>query len=682
MVISTGCSAGADAIGEAFWAIQAGQADCMLAGGSDSAISYGAFAAFCVLGAMSTRNEKPGQASCPYDRRRDGFVMAEGAGVVVLEERARALARNAHIYAEIMAFVSNSNSHHMTALPPDGAPLQQLIRQALGEAGITPAQLGYINAHGSSTLPNEAAETAAYKAVFGEDAYRIPISATKSMIGHTQGAASAIETVVTALVLERQVIPPTINQEEPDPMCDLDYVPNVARHAAVDVALTHSSGFGGVNNLLLLSQADWRERQSPASVRKTTVVHQTERRVVITGLGVVAPNGSGKEAFWHATSSGISGIKPIERYPSSDLPISVAGEVSNFIAREYIERKLINRTDRATHFVLAAAQEALRDSNIVLGQENPQRVGAVIANTFGGVEYLAEQSHALYTRGPRYMSVYTAIAWLQVANVGQISIRHGIQGYCKTPVNDMAGGLDALGVAYRAIQRNAADILLAGGGEAPLYPIILQVLAQGNYAATGDDPHAYRPFDRRAAGLLVAEGAGICILEEYEHARRRGAGIYGEIVGYGQTNDAHGLVNPSPDGTHYARAIQLAMQEGNVHPEDIAYFSLDGRAVPTSDQGEAEALHLVFGSYLERLAVSVPRTVLGHSYAAAGTLDAITALLALEHGLIPPTINCEEPDPRYGLNLVQGEARRLSGSVVLLGGRAIGGSNVVVALQN
>ncbi len=262
MVIATGCSAGADAIGEAFWAIEDGQADCMLAGGSDSAISYGAFAAFCVLGAMSTRNEEPEQASCPYDRRRDGFVMAEGAGVVVLEERERALARNAYIYAEMIAFISNSNSHHMTALPPQGAPLQQLIRQALNEAGIMPAHLGYINSHGSSTPPNDAAETAAYKAVFGEDAYRIPISATKSMIGHTQGAASAIETVVTALVLERQVIPPTINQEEPDPLCDLDYVPNVARRAAVDVALTHSSGFGGVNNLLLLSRADWRERQS------------------------------------------------------------------------------------------------------------------------------------------------------------------------------------------------------------------------------------------------------------------------------------------------------------------------------------------------------------------------------------------------------------------------------------
>ena len=262
MVIATGCSAGGDAIGEAFWAIQDGQADCMLAGGTDSAISYGGFTAFCVLGSMSTSNQEPERASRPYDRKRDGFVMAEGAGVLILEERERALARNAHIYAEMIAFASNSNSHHMTALPPDGAPLQRLLRQVLEEAGITPARLGYINSHGSSTPTNEISETAAYKAVFGEQAYRIPISATKSMIGHTQGAASAIETVITALVLERQVIPPTINQEDPDPLCDLDYVPNVARRATIDVALTHSSGFGGVNNALILSRADWRDRQS------------------------------------------------------------------------------------------------------------------------------------------------------------------------------------------------------------------------------------------------------------------------------------------------------------------------------------------------------------------------------------------------------------------------------------
>jgi len=260
-VISTGCSAGADAIGQAFWAIQEGRTDRMLAGGSDSAIAYAGLACFCVLGALSTRNDDPQRASRPYDKERDGFVMAEGAGVLVLEERELALARNAHIYAELIAFTSNSNAHHMTSLPPDGSPLQQLLRQALDDAHISMYQLDYINSHGSSTPSNEPAETTAYKAVFGEHAYHIPISSTKSMIGHAQGAASAIETIVTALVLDRQIIPPTINQEYPDPQCDLDYVPNVARPAPVEVALTHSSGFGGVNTALVLVQPDWHDRQ-------------------------------------------------------------------------------------------------------------------------------------------------------------------------------------------------------------------------------------------------------------------------------------------------------------------------------------------------------------------------------------------------------------------------------------
>jgi len=259
-VISTGCSAGADAIGQAFWAIQEERADRMLAGGSDSAINATGINVFSVMKALSTRNDEPERASRPYDGQRDGFVTAEGAGVLLLEERDLALSRGAHIYAELISFTSNSNGHHMTTLPEDGVPLQYLLRQALEEAHITPDQLDYINSHGSSTRPNELAETAAYKAVFGQQAYCIPISSTKSMIGHSQGAASAIETIVTALVLDRQCIPPTINQQQPDPFCDLDYVANVARCADVNVALTHSSGFGGVNTALVLVRSDWMDK--------------------------------------------------------------------------------------------------------------------------------------------------------------------------------------------------------------------------------------------------------------------------------------------------------------------------------------------------------------------------------------------------------------------------------------
>jgi 3-oxoacyl-(acyl-carrier-protein) synthase len=405
------------------------------------------------------------------------------------------------------------------------------------------------------------------------------------------------------------------------------------------------------------------------------------RRVVITGLGVVAANGIGKQAFWDATRQGISGIQPISCFSTTDIHIGVAGQVNNFAANDYIDRKLANRTDRSTHYALAAVEQAVQDAELVLTDDNSQRVGAVIASTLGGIEYVVQQFQPLYERGLRGMSAYTAIAWLQVANVGQTSIRYGIQGYCKTPTHDTVGGLDALGMAYRAIQRGAADAIFAGGCEHLLEPSVLLTFARTGYCVLGDDPNAYRPFDRRAAGLILGGGAGICILEDYEHARQRGAAIYGEIVGFGQTNDAHGLRAPSSDGRYYARAIRLAMQEGNLSLRDIAYFSLDGRAIPSSDQGEAEALHMVFGNDLERLPVSVPRTMLGHSYGAAGTIDTITALLALRHGLIPPTINCEELNPDYDLNVVQQEAYPLLGSAVLIGGRGVGGANVVLAIK-
>jgi 3-oxoacyl-(acyl-carrier-protein) synthase len=409
------------------------------------------------------------------------------------------------------------------------------------------------------------------------------------------------------------------------------------------------------------------------------------RRVVITGLGVVAPNGVGQEAFWQAISTGQSGITPLD-FEESSKPIQVAGIVRNFVETEHLERKLIQRTDRMTHFALAALQEALFDAQIELAQEDPQRVGAVIANTMGGVNYVLQQLQNLYTRGPRFMSAYTAIAWLHVSNIGQTAIRYGIQGYCKTPVNDTTGGLDALGIAYTAIQRGSADVLLTGGCEAFLHPFILMILSKQGQYITENDVHAYRPFDRRASGLILAEGAGICVVEEYEHAKRRNAPIYGEIVGYGQTNDAHGLVAPSSDGTRYAKAICQALQQGDISVQDVTYMSLDGRALPQSDRGEADALRLAFGTHLLEIPTSVPRTMFGHSYAAAGAIDAITALLALKYGLIPPTINCEELDPAYQMQLVRDTSRQISktrqsSQVALVAGRGTGGVNSVLALK-
>lgn len=406
-----------------------------------------------------------------------------------------------------------------------------------------------------------------------------------------------------------------------------------------------------------------------------------ERRVVVTGLGVVAPNGIGSKSFWQSCLQGISGIKPLQRFPAEDLPIRFAGEVPAFVAESYLERKFVRRTDRVTHFARVAVEEALRDARLDLAREDPRRVGVVIANTLGGVEFVVKQIEALYTQGPRAMSAYTATAWLQVANVGQVALYHGLQGYSKTPVSDTVGGLEAMTLAASAIRRGVADIMLSGGSEALLHPFFLLIFGHSGLSAPGNDPRAYRPFDSRANGLVLAEGAGICILEEYEHARQRHAPIYGEILGSSSTHDACSPLQASSDSTYYARAMQLALRDARLQPEEIDYFHLDGRASPAADLAESAALRSVFGTRVAELPASVPRTMTGHAYAATGAWDTIATLLTLRHQQIAPTVNCEQPDPRHQLNLVRDQARPFTGSTALVGGRGLSGSNIVLALR-
>jgi 3-oxoacyl-[acyl-carrier-protein] synthase II len=248
----TACSAGSHAVGDSFRIIERGDADIMIAGGSEAAITPMAVAGFDALKALSTRNEEPAKASRPFDRDRDGFVLGEGAGIVILEEMEHALKRGAKIYAEVVGYGMSGDAYHITAPPPGGDGAIRAMRMTLRDAGITPDQVDYINAHGTSTPPNDRTETAAIRTVFGAHAYRLAVSSTKSMIGHLLGASGAVETVVTALTIRDQIIHPTINLENPDPDCDLDYVPGKARHASVRYALSNSFGFGGTNACILL----------------------------------------------------------------------------------------------------------------------------------------------------------------------------------------------------------------------------------------------------------------------------------------------------------------------------------------------------------------------------------------------------------------------------------------------
>jgi 3-oxoacyl-(acyl-carrier-protein) synthase len=283
------------------------------------------------------------------------------------------------------------------------------------------------------------------------------------------------------------------------------------------------------------------------------------------------------------------------------------------------------------------------------------------------------------------MSPHTALAWLHVANVGRVSVHYGLTGYSKAVINDTCGGLDALGLAYRAIMRGSADVLIAGGTEAPLHPCILRLLDLSPPFHGKGGSSSYRPFDIRADGLLIAEGAGICILEEYKHAIRRRAPIYGEIVGYAQTCSPCDLTPYSvPDVAAYIRALKLAVREAEMLPKDIACIFPDGRAVPAWDAIEAEAFREVFGSQFDSLACSVPRTQFGHSLAAAGALDTICALLALQQNVVPPTVNCETPNPDCcppGLVREPNAANRSPATGALVCARGLGGSHAVIALK-
>ncbi|HET8629386.1 MAG TPA: beta-ketoacyl-[acyl-carrier-protein] synthase family protein [Thermomicrobiales bacterium] len=408
-----------------------------------------------------------------------------------------------------------------------------------------------------------------------------------------------------------------------------------------------------------------------------------DRRVAITGLGVVAPIGVGKEAFWSAALAGASGVGPITLVDRPDLPVQVAGEVKDFVPTDHLPKKLVVRTDRNTHFAFAACTEALADAGLDLTREDKARVGLVMSSNYGGLNYYLNNLERLHQKGPSFVSAYMAIAWIPSAPVGQLSIFHGINGYTKTIINDAAGGLDAIGTAYRAVRRGECDVILAGGFEAALAEAALAGLATfPDLCRTAPDPAtAFRPFDTRRNGIVVGEGGALCILEEWERARARGAPIYAEVAGYAQTNDALDIHHVAADGAQYARALRLALAVGGLSPDDVDYVNADGRGTEEGDRGEAKALTRVFGDRLSRLPVSAPKSMVGNTLAGAGPLDLAFATLALRGRTIPPTINVAQQDPECPLDLVRDRPREAALDVALLGARSTGGANSALAIR-
>ncbi|SEF26542.1 act minimal PKS chain-length factor (CLF/KS beta) [Amycolatopsis pretoriensis] len=396
---------------------------------------------------------------------------------------------------------------------------------------------------------------------------------------------------------------------------------------------------------------------------------------VITGLGITAPNGLGKQQYWAAASAGTSGIGPVTRFDPARYPATLAGEIAGFRPEDLLPARLLPQTDRVTRLALVAAEWALADARVEPARLPEFEMGVITASTSGGFEFAQGELQQLWSRGSRYVSAYQSFAWFYAVNSGQISIRHGMKGPGGVVVSDQAGGLDALAQARRQI-RKGTSLIVSGAMDATLCPWGWAALwTSGLVSAAGDPSQAYLPFDPRACGHVPGEGGAIVIMESAEHARRRGAHVYGEVAGYGATFDARPGSGREPA---LRKAIELALADARTTPAEVDVVFADAAGTPAQDRIEAAAITAVFGP--RAVPVTAPKTMTGRLYSGAGPLDTATALLAMAEGVIPPTVNVE-PGPDHPLDLVVGTARPASLTTALVVARGYGGFNAAVVLR-
>ncbi len=404
------------------------------------------------------------------------------------------------------------------------------------------------------------------------------------------------------------------------------------------------------------------------------------RRVVITGMGVVSPVGVGVDAFWGAVSRGVSGIGRISRFDPAPFASQIAGEVRGFDPLAHLPRRDVVRTDPFIHYALAAAYEAIAAAKLQIDGQN-ERVGVSLGTSMGGISLLMTAAETLRQDGPGAISPYAMPGFLPNMAAGWVAMRTGSRGPIGSPSTACAAGNQAIGDAFRAIQRGEADAMLAGGTDALVQPIVLGCFCALRALSTrnGDPTGASRPFDRDRDGFVLAEGAGVLVLEEREMARARGAHIYAELAGYGLTADASHPTVPSTDGP--ARAITLALADAGLRPEDVDYVNAHGTSTLHNDANETKAIKRVFGPHAYRLAISSTKSMIGHLNAAAGAVESIATVLAIEKRLAPPTINQRTPDPECDLDYVPNVARPLEIRAAVADSFAFGGINAILAFR-
>ncbi|NJD37797.1 MAG: beta-ketoacyl-ACP synthase II [Geobacter sp.] len=407
------------------------------------------------------------------------------------------------------------------------------------------------------------------------------------------------------------------------------------------------------------------------------------RRVVVTGVGAVSPLGTGNQKNWEALVSGQSGIGPITRFDAGSLPVRIAGEVRDFEPEQFIDKKEVKKMDLFIQYAMGAAYFAMEDSGLQITEQNAERVGVLVGAGLGGLPTIEKYHTALLEGGYKKISPFFIPMLIINLAPGHISIKYGAKGPNLSSVSACATGTHSIGDAYHMIARGDADAMIAGGTEATVTPLgiggfaVMKALSDRN-----DEPQrASRPFDKGRDGFVMGEGAGIVVLEEYEAAKQRGAKIYAEVVGYGLTGDAYHMTAPAEGGEGAARCMKMALNNAGVNPDQVGYINAHGTSTPFNDLNETLAIKSVFGDHAYKLMVSSTKSMTGHLLGAAGGLEAVISCMVLDKGVVPPTINYEEPDPDCDLDYVPNTARDARVDYVMSNSLGFGGTNATLLFK-
>ncbi len=411
-----------------------------------------------------------------------------------------------------------------------------------------------------------------------------------------------------------------------------------------------------------------------------------DRRVVITGMGIISSVGNRVQEFWDSIINGRSGIAPVTRFDTTRYRTRIAGEVKNFNITDYMSEKEARRLDMFCHYAIAAADESIKDAGISPKLEgmDPTRVGVIVGSGIGGMQTFEQQCNILYNRGPEKSSPFLIPMLIGDMASGSISMRCGAQGPNFGIVSACASSCHSIGESFWIIKRGDAEVMVTGGAEATVSPIgFAGFCSMRAMSERNDEPlRASRPFDAQRDGFVMSEGSGVLILEELEHAKKRGANIIAEVVGYGATADAYHITSPAPGGVGAALAIKTALGHANLNPEDIDYINAHGTSTPLNDKFETAAIKTVFGQHAYKLNVSSTKGMTGHALGAAGGLETIICALALKNGIIPPTINYENPDPDCDLNYTPNKAVERKINIAVNINLGFGGHNAVLILRS